>query len=129
MNNKYIGDTWEEFEKEICSPEEIEASNLRVSAIGKLIELRDKGEITQKFYEDMSDNTEGLEIIGEFIKARKEKNLTQKDLETLTGINQVNISRIEKMSTSPRIDTMKRLLKPLGYTLAIVPIEKARKRA
>lgn len=127
MNNKLNNinlTSWDEVEKEFLTPEEIERSNLKVSAVGELIELRDNGKITQKFYEDMADNDEGLEIIGEFIRARKEKNLTQKDLETLTGINQVNISRIEKMSTSPRIDTMRRLLRPLGYTLAIVPLSK-----
>jgi DNA-binding XRE family transcriptional regulator len=129
MKNSAIGRSWDEVEKELCTPEEIEKSDLRVSAVGKLINLRDNRKITQKFYENMADNDEGLEIIGEFIKARREKELTQKELETLTGINQVNISKIEKMSTSPRIDTMRRLLKPLGYTLAIIPIENSKKRA
>lgn len=123
MNNNVLGNSWDEVERELYTSEEIEKSDLKVSAACKLVDLKNKKEISQKFYEQTADDDEKLEIIGEFIKARKEKEITQKELEALTGINQVNISRIEKMSTSPRIDTMRRLLKPLGYTIAIVPLK------
>ena len=88
-NNPAIGMSWEEFEKEYFTPEEIAASDLRVA------------------------------IIGELIKARREKGLTQKELENITGI----IARIEKGTTNPQIATILKLLAPLGKTLAVVPLK------
>ncbi|MCD8067057.1 MAG: helix-turn-helix transcriptional regulator [Oscillospiraceae bacterium] len=94
INNSALGRTWEELEKEIFTPEEIAASDLRVA------------------------------IIGELIKARQEKGISQKKLEELSGVKQPVIARMEKGSTSPRLDTVLKVLAPLGKTLAIVPIEK-----
>lgn len=64
------------------------------------------------------------EIIDAVIAARKEKNLTQKDLEELSGIKQPAIARIENRINSPQIDTLLKILNSLGYTIKIVPIEK-----
>ncbi len=63
-------------------------------------------------------------LIGELIKARKEKGISQKKLEELSGVKQPIIARMEKGSTSPQIDTILKILIPLGKTLAIVPLEK-----
>ena len=96
MNKEYIspsGTDWEDFEKEIFTPEEIAASNLRVS------------------------------IIGEFIKAREEQGISQKKLEKLSGVKQPIIARMEKGSTSPQLTTLLKVLAPLGKTLAVVPIK------
>ncbi len=94
MNNSAFGGTWEELEKELFTPEEIAASNLRVA------------------------------LIGELIKARQEKGISQKRLEELSGVKQPIIARMEKGSTSPQIDTVLKVLAPLGKTLAIVPLDK-----
>ena len=88
-----MGTDWEDFEKEIFTPEEIAASNLRVA------------------------------IIGELIKARQEKGISQKKLEELSGVKQPIIARMEKGITSPQINTLLKVLAPLGKTLAVVPIE------
>ena len=93
MNNSAIGGTWDELEQELFTPEEIAASDLRVS------------------------------LIGEFIKARQEKGLSQKNLEELSGVKQPIIARMERGSTSPRLSTVLKVLAPLGKTLAVVPIE------
>ena len=94
-NNPAIGMSWEEARKELFTPEEIAASDLRVA------------------------------IIGELIKARHEKGLTQKELENITGIKQPVIARIEKGTTNPQIAiaTILKLLAPLGKTLAVVPLK------
>lgn len=97
MSNKAvssIGHTWEEVRKELYTPEEIAASDLRVA------------------------------IMGELIKARQEKDISQKKLEELSGVRQPVIARMEKGSTSPQLDTILKVLAPLGKTLAIVPLEK-----
>jgi len=85
---------WKEVEKELYTPEEIEASNFRVA------------------------------LIGELIKARNEKGISQKKLEELSGVKQPIIARFERGSTSPQIDTLLKVLYPLGYTLGLIPLKK-----
>lgn len=91
--NPAIGKSWDEVREELFTPEEIAESNLRVA------------------------------LIGEFIKARQEKGISQKKLEELSGVKQPVIARMEKGITSPQLDTIIKLLVPLGKTLAIVPLE------
>ena len=88
-----IGDDVLEFMNSILTPEEIAESDLRVA------------------------------IIGEIIKARQEKGISQKKLEELSGVKQPIIARMEKGTTSPQIDTILKVLLPLGKTLAVVPLE------
>ena len=96
MENKKlspIGDNWEDVEKEYFTPEEIAESDLRVA------------------------------IIGELIKARKEKGITQKQLEEMTGVKQTAIARMERGTVNPTIETVVKVLAPLGMTLAVVPLQ------
>lgn len=92
-DNPAIGRSWEDVRAELFTPEEITESNLRVA------------------------------LIGELIKARQEKGYSQKKLEELSGVKQPIIARMEKGTTSPRLDTILKILAPLGKTLKIVPIE------
>ena len=84
---------WNDIETEIFTEEEIRESDLRVA------------------------------IISELIKARQENNISQRDLEKLSGVKQPIISRMEAGTTSPQLDTILKLLAPLGKTLAVVPID------
>lgn len=63
------------------------------------------------------------EIISEIIKARQEKGISQKRLEELSGVKQPIIARMEKGNTSPQLNTLLKVLAPLGKTLAIVPLK------
>ena len=60
-------------------------------------------------------------LIGKLIEAREQKGLSQKELAELAGVKQPAIARLEIMKATPQIDTLFKVLKPLGYTLAIVP--------
>jgi ribosome-binding protein aMBF1 (putative translation factor) len=82
-----IGGTWEEIRGQILTPEERAASNLRVAM---MIEL---------------------------VNARAEKGISQKKLEAMSGVKQPVIARMEKGYTSPQIDTVLKVLAPLGKTL------------
>ncbi len=62
-------------------------------------------------------------LIGKIIEAREEKGLSQRELAELSGVKQPAIARLESGMTIPRVDTLIRLLVPLGKTIAIVPIE------
>ena len=93
VKNSAIGQSWDEFEKEFYTPEEIAESDLRVA------------------------------LIGELIKARTEQGISQKKLEELSGVKQPIIARMEKGTTNPQINTLLKVLAPLGKTLAIVPLK------
>lgn len=84
-----IGSSWDNFEKETFTPEEIAASNLRVA------------------------------IVNEIIQSRKDNGLTQKQLEEISGVRQPIIARLEKGTTDPQLSTLLKVLAPLGKTLAI----------
>ena len=93
MNNRAIGASWNDVEQELFTPDEIAESNLRVA------------------------------LIGELIKARQEQGISQKRLEEMSGVKQPIIARMEKGYTSPQLDTLLKVLAPLGKTLAIVPLD------
>ena len=86
--------TWKNIRTEIYTAEEIRESDLRVA------------------------------IISELIKARQEKNISQRELEELSGVRQPIISRMEAGETSPQLDTILRVLAPLGKTLYVGDIQK-----
>ena len=73
--------------------------------------------------EEIAESDLRVALIGELIKARQEKGISQKKLEELSGVKQPIIARMEKGVTSPQIDTILKLLIPLGKTLAVVPLE------
>ena len=92
-NNSAIGERWEDVRRELFTPEELAESDLRVA------------------------------LIGELIKARNELGISQKKLEELSGVKQPVIARMERGASIPQVDTLLKVLAPLGKTLAIVPME------
>lgn len=62
-------------------------------------------------------------LITAVVEAREQSGLTQKQLSELCGIKQPVIARLENAIHSPQINSMIRILKPLGYTLAVVKEE------
>ena len=94
------------------------------------------GEQYRTFADYMSDETKvspaeknriefEASLIGKLIKAREEKGLSQRGLAQLSGIKQPQIARLERMKGSPQLDTLFKILTPLGYTLSITPMEEA----
>ena len=75
--------------------------------------------------EELEESNLQVALIGEIIKARHEKGLSQKQLEKLSGVKQPIIARMEKGVTSPQLSTILKILMPLGKTLAIVPLNTA----
>ena len=62
-------------------------------------------------------------LISAVVEAREKSGLTQKQLSELCGIKQPVIARLESAIHSPQINSMIRILKPLGYTLAVIKEE------
>lgn len=55
---------------------------------------------------------------------REEQGLSQAELTAKCNVKQPVIARMEKAVHSPQIDSLLRILTPLGYTLQIVPLKK-----
>jgi len=64
-------------------------------------------------------------LINAIVEAREKKGLTQKQLSELCGIKQPVIARLESAMHSPQINSIIKILKPLGYTLAVVKEDSA----
>ena len=84
---------WSDVEKELFTPEELAASDLRVA------------------------------LMTELANARHEQGLSQRKLEELSGVKQPVIARMENGTNSPQLDTVLKVLGALGKTLAIVPLD------
>ncbi len=81
--------TWDDVREELYTPEEIAESDLRVA------------------------------LIGELKKARKERGISQRELEAMSGVKQPVIARMENGSTTPNLSTVLKVLASLGKTLYI----------
>ena len=57
------------------------------------------------------------EFINDFIKLRKDKHLTQEELARRANVIRLTITRIENLVTSPQLDTLIKILEPIGYTV------------
>ena len=64
------------------------------------------------------------ELIRAMVTIREEQGLSQADLAQKCNVKQPLIARMEKAVHSPQIDSLLKLLVPLGYKLQIVPMEK-----
>lgn len=87
--------TWKEFRKELNITDEEE----------KVIEME-------------------KELIRSMVAIREEQGLSQAELAKKCNVKQPTIARMEKDAHSPQIDSLLRILAPLGYTLQIVPMKK-----
>ena len=58
-------------------------------------------------------------IVSAIINKRNEMGLSQRDLAELCGIPQSSVARIETFKTTPNVDTLIKLLQPLGLKLTV----------
>ena len=69
--------------------------------------------------EEIAESDLRVALIGELTKARKEKGISQRELEELSGVKQPVIARMENGITTPNLSTVLKVLAPLGKTLYI----------
>jgi predicted XRE-type DNA-binding protein len=79
-------------------------------------ELRQEGLLTP---EEEAASSLRVAMMIELIRARQERGISQKKLEAMSGVKQPIIARMEKGCTSPQLDTVLKVLAPLGKTLYI----------
>ena len=63
------------------------------------------------------------ELIMTLVRIREEKGLTQSQMAELCGVSQPTIARMERSTHSPQLDSLFKILVPLGYTLQIVALK------
>ena len=63
------------------------------------------------------------ELIMTLVRIREEKRLTQAQMAELCGVSQPTIARMERATHSPQLDSLFKILVPLGYTLQIVALK------
>ena len=63
-------------------------------------------------------------FIKEFIRFRKENNLTQDLFSKFSNVSREKIARIENGSHSPSVLSLLKILGPIGYTIKIEKVKK-----
>lgn len=92
VNEKYVGDSFDDYLKENLSDEEI-----------KVIEAK-------------------AQFLLDLVNLRKETHLTQSELGEKIGVKQSTVAKIEKGLMTPSFDNLFRLLGAMGKTIKITPL-------
>ncbi len=61
-------------------------------------------------------------VIRQVVEARKSQKLSQRIVGERAGIIRETVAKIENNLNSPQINTLIKLLEPIGYTLGVVPL-------
>ena len=72
----------------------------------------------------MEKNYSVKRLMEYYQQIRRTKKLNPTDIERETGVARQTIYKYEKGQSIPSIAAMNKLLKPLGYQLGFVPLEK-----
>ena len=71
---------------------------------------------------DIEEASQLATFVTLIIQRRNELGLTQRELAALSGLPQSSIARMETMKTVPSIDTVLKIVNPLGLQLSLLPI-------
>ena len=63
------------------------------------------------------------EFIDSLLELRKKKRLTQQEIADNSSVIRETVARIENRITSPQVNTLLKILEPLGYTIKITKIK------
>jgi predicted transcriptional regulator len=95
-------------------------ANEYVKSLTTWADIKPKLNLTQEEWDEINLKNK---IISEIVEARQSQDVTQQYLEELSGVRQPVIARLEGNTSDPRLTTILKILRPLGKTLAIVPLE------
>ncbi len=72
--------------------------------------------------EDIENIEELTSIVSSLIAKRNELGISQRDLAAECGLPQSSIARIESFKTTPKLDTLLKLMRPLGLKLQVASV-------
>lgn len=73
----------------------------------------------EQFISKESVSEQEYDFVMQMVKIRQDKNISQKQIEKMTGISQANVARFEKNTHSSSLSTVIKILNALGYKLAL----------
>ena len=87
----------------------------------------DYKEYAKSANEDVKKDIEEMEymasLVSAVIKQRNDLGLSQRELALICGIPQSSIARFESCATIPKLDTVLKIIKPLGLKLTLITAE------
>ena len=72
---------------------------------------------------DMEEIESLASIVGTLVEQRNALGISQRELATMCGIPQSSVARIESFKTTPNLDTLLKIMQPLGLKLTISAIQ------
>ena len=73
---------------------------------------------------DIKQDIEEMEVLAEIvsviIERRNELGISQRELAEICGLPQSSVARIEACTVRPKVETLIKIMKPLGLTLSAV---------
>ena len=92
-----------------------------------------KRKVIIESFENYDERTKRLdsleqEFVDSLVKLRKDKRLTQQEIANDAGVIRETIARIENRITSPQVNTLLKILEPLGYTIKLTKIGKKKEK-
>ncbi len=76
-------------------------------------------DIDTSLKEDVEEMEALAKIVSSIIKRRNELGYSQRELAEICGLPQSSVARIESCSVKPKIETLLKILRPLGLTLSV----------
>ena len=69
--------------------------------------------------QDLEEAEALASIVSAMVKQRNAMGISQRELAAMCGIPQSSVARIESFKTTPNLDTLLKILKPLGLKLTV----------
>lgn len=61
-------------------------------------------------------------IVSKLVEKRNDLGITQRELAAMCGIPQSSVARIESYQTTPNLDTLLKIMQPLGLKLVVAQV-------
>ena len=76
-------------------------------------------DINPSLKEDVEEMETLAKIISSIIERRNELGYSQRELAEICGLPQSSVARIESCTVKPKIETLLKIMRPLGLTLSV----------
>lgn len=73
--------------------------------------------VNNNIKEDMEEMETLAHIISTIIEKRNEMGISQRELANICGLPHSSVARIESCAVKPKVETLIKIMKPLGLTL------------
>ena len=83
---------------------------------------KDAKNVAPTLKEDIEEMEAIATIVNAIIEKRNELGYSQRELAEICGLPQSSVARIEACTVKPKIETLIKIMRPLGFTLSAVAI-------